>query len=769
MGWIGPVNTGVIQSKVMSVPAPPAPDRIGRYRIERKIGEGGMGVVYAARDERLDRTVALKTIRGEDDEMARKRLWREARAAAGISHPNICQLYEVEETDDGLVLAMELLAGEPLGARLARGPLTAADTAAVALQTLDALQALHGRGLIHRDLKPSNLFLTPHGVKLLDFGLARPMAAGLPGDTATLLTQAGSIVGTPNYMAPEQVRGEPLDGRTDLFAMAALVFEMLSGRLAFAGATMVDVLHAVLHEQPPALSGGAAVAGLDRVVHRALQKRAADRYESAEVMAAAIRDVVAARDSVELAAPLARAMTRLIALPFRVLRPDAETDFLAFSLPDAITTSLTGTRNLLVRSSAAAARFDPQAPDLRRLAADADVDLALIGTILRAGSQLRATAQLVEAPAGTVVWSHTSQHPLQDVFALQDELVGGIVASLSQSLGDADSREVKRDAPRNAAAYELYLRANQLARDWDRIAEARDVYQRSVALDSQFAPAWAGLGRCQRVIGKYYGLAGEAADAERSFQRAQSLNPDLPVLHKYYAQLECDAGRGVDAMRRLLRRAQTAVDPELFAGLVHACRYAGLLEASVAAHEEARRLDPTIQTSVLNTYSLQCDWERIVREAPELDRDILALALYRLGRKAEALVAWPGMPADASPAMKVWDESIRACLTDAPDARQLVERLAEFGSWNDPEGYLAQAIILSRLGGHDLAIQLLGDAQKGGFTAPDTIAGDPWLTPLRSDPRFAPILQEARARRAEALAVFRAEGGERLLGLRAAA
>ena len=188
------------------------------------------------------------------------------------------------------------------------------------------------------------------------------------------------------------------------------------------------------------------------MIHRALQKQAADRYDSAAGMAAAIREVIADRDSVELAAPAARTMTRFIALPFRVLRPDAETDFLAFSLPDAVTMSLTGTRNLLVRSSAAAARFDPQAPDLRRLASDADVDVALMGTILRAGSQLRATAQLVEAPAGTVVWSHSSQHPLEDVFAMQDELVAGIVRSLSQSLGEPESRAIRPDVPRPRAS-----------------------------------------------------------------------------------------------------------------------------------------------------------------------------------------------------------------------------------------------------------------------------------------------------------------------------
>src|SRR5262245_4729941 len=704
----------------------PVPDRIGRYKIERKIGEGGMGVVYAARDERLDRTVALKAIRGETDDTSRKRLWREARAAAGVSHPNICQLYEVEETDGGLIMAMELLAGEALGERVMRGPLSPADTSTIALQVLDALDALHARGVIHRDLKPSNLFLTPRGVKLLDFGLARPIATSLAADSATRLTEVGTIVGTPNYMAPEQVRGEALDARTDLFALAAMLFEMLSGKVAFQGATMIDVLHAVLNEQPPALSGGGTVAGLDRVIHKALQKRAADRYDSAVVMAAAIREAIADRDSRGLSAVAARTMTRFIALPFRVLRPDAETDFLAFSLPDAITMSLTGTRNLLVRSSAAAARFDPQAPDLRRLAADADVDVALMGTILRAGSQLRATTQLVEAPGGTVVWSHSSQHPLADVLALQDELVGGIVRSLSQSLGEPESRTVRPDVPRTPGVYELYLRANELARDWDHIAEAREVYQKCVTLDSQFAPAWAGLGRCQRVLGKYFDDTVSASEAERSFQRALVLNPDLPVLHKYYAQLECDAGRAVDAMRRLLQRARRAVDPEHFAGLVHACRYAGLLHASVAAHEEARRLDPGIPTSVINTYLMLGDYERILR-IEDNDPDSRVMALYRLGRPDEALANWKRPAADAPATYKAWDEMMVACLTGGPGAREAAERAVGSMSWSDPEGYTSGAIMLCSVGSYDLALQALAKAVDGGYFVVEPLRDDPGL------------------------------------------
>jgi serine/threonine protein kinase/tetratricopeptide (TPR) repeat protein len=745
----------------------PSPDRIGRYRIERKIGEGGMGIVYAARDERLDRTVALKMIRGDSDETARKRLWREARTAAGISHPNICQLFEVDETEEGLVLAMELLDGEPLGARLARGPLSPGDSSSITLQALDALAALHARGLIHRDLKPSNLFLTPRGVKLLDFGLARPVSGGFGAET-TLLTEAGVIVGTPNYMAPEQARGEALDARADLFSIAAMLFEMLSGKLAFSGATMIDVLHAVLHEHPPALSGGATVAGLDRVIHKALQKQPIDRYDSAAAMAVAIREVLAVHDSVNVTASATRPMTRLIALPFRVLRPDAETDFLAFSLPDAITMSLTGTPNLLVRSSAAASRFDPHAPDLRKLASDADVDVALMGTILRAGGRLRATAQLVETPAGTVMWSHSSQHALDDVFAMQDELVAGIVGSLSQSLGEADSRLGGRDVPRSPAAYELYLRANELARDWDQIARARDVYQQCVALDSQFAPAWAGLGRCQRVLGKYFDQPSSTRDAERSFERAQALNPDLPVLHKYYAQLECDAGRAVAAMQRLLRRATAAVDPEYFAGLVHACRYAGLLEASIAAHEEARRLDPTIPTSVINSYQMLGDYEPILR-LTGIDPDGKVMALYRLGRREDALAAWQGVPADAPPTFQAWDRMMVAVLTETPDAREVAEAAVAQMNWSDPEGYMSGAIILARLGSHDLALHALGLAIDGGYSVVHPLLHDPWLASLREDGRFRDILRRAEMRRNEALAVFRSEGGERLLGLRAAA
>src|SRR5919108_752230 len=213
-----------------------APPRVGHYVIERKLGQGGMGVVYAARDERLERSVAVKMMSSlGQDETARKRFWREARAAASVNHPNICQLYEIGEDGGELFIAMELLEGEPLSERLQRGPLTVSEMVPIGLAILAALSPLQARGIVHRDLKPSNVFLTPHGVKLLDFGLARPsdpaMARSL--SSAVNLTQKGMMVGTPRYMAPEQVTGEPLDARTDLFAAGAILFEMLAGRPAF--------------------------------------------------------------------------------------------------------------------------------------------------------------------------------------------------------------------------------------------------------------------------------------------------------------------------------------------------------------------------------------------------------------------------------------------------------------------------------------------------------------------------------------------------------
>src|SRR5918993_1147483 len=258
------------------------PSHIGRYAIERKLGEGGMGVVYAARDDRLERTIALKTLGTlSNDQTARQRLWREARAAASVNHPNVCQIYEIGEDAGRVFIAMELLEGEALSDRLHHGPMSLPDALPIAFSILAALAALHGRGIVHRDLKPSNIFLTAHGVKLLDFGLARPEPEAV-GTTDGQITRTGVIMGTPQYMAPEQAGGELVDTRTDLFAAGAILFEMLAGRPAFTGRTILEVLHATQFEQPPALTGSPAIAAVDRLIRRSMAKRPGERPASAD-------------------------------------------------------------------------------------------------------------------------------------------------------------------------------------------------------------------------------------------------------------------------------------------------------------------------------------------------------------------------------------------------------------------------------------------------------------------------------------------------------
>jgi len=332
-------------------------------------------------------------------------------------------------------------------------------------------------------------------------------------------------------MAPEALQGQAVDHRADLFAVGAVLYEMLAGRPAFIGGSLIDVAHAVIHTAPPVLTGSPAVVAIDRVINRALAKRAEDRYQTAGSMADDLRRVDSA--PVE-GGDTARALTRLIVLPFRVLRPDPDTEFLAISLPDAITTSLSGLQSLVVRSSLAAGHDAGTHPDLKVLAQQADVDLVLVGTLVRAADQFRVRTQLLEVPSGTVLWSHNSQVGMKDLFQLEDDLTQRLVESLSVPLTARDDQLLRRDVPQSATAYEFYLRANQLGHRPAEWSVARDLYERSVEQDPSYAPAWARLGRIYRVRAKFgYGERKEGyARAGAAFERALALNPDLPEAHQ---------------------------------------------------------------------------------------------------------------------------------------------------------------------------------------------------------------------------------------------
>jgi serine/threonine protein kinase/tetratricopeptide (TPR) repeat protein len=748
------------------------PARIGHYLIQRKLGEGGMGVVYAAHDERLKRTVALKLMSSlGNDERARTRFWREARVAASVNHPNICQIYDISEDHGDLFIAMELLEGEALSERVQKGPIAIADALPIAFGMLAALSALHARGIVHRDLKPSNVFLTPHSVKLLDFGLAR-LEPNPSLQTAAGLTHSGTVLGTPSYMAPEQVMRGIVDCRCDLFAAGAILFELLAGRRAFEGRTAVDILHATLHEQPPALTGTPAVTAVDRVIRRALAKRPEERPASADAMADALRAIRGVDGS--NAACLAHPLTRLVVLPFRILRPDPDTDFLAFSLPDAIATSLSGIGSLIVRSSTTAARFTAQTPDLKALAAEADVDRVVLGTLLRSGDQLRAVAQLVEAPGGTLLTSHAVQSSLGDLFRLQDDIAGRVADALSLPL-TGDRASPIPDAPQSASAYELYLRANELARTFGGLVRARELYERCLERDPGFAPAWARLGRCHRVIGKFVdGTSDSESRAQQAFSRALDINPRLSVAHKFYANLEGDMGRSQRALVRLLGEADRhGNDPELFAGIVHACRYCGLFDESVAAHAEARRLDRNVPTSLGQTLLMACDIDGLLSIEPPppgtgsdewIQARVTALALAgRRDESRELLAEMRQVPRVT--AFQAWGDFLLGWLDRCPT--EMLAALSVLGALrihDDPEFVFRVGWLLCDVGEHEHGLLHLRRALTKSYCVARTLSASPSFDPLRSDPRFQALLTEAEVGRRHALTAFREAGGERLLG-----
>ena len=466
-----------------------------------------------------------------------------------------------------------------------------------------------------------------------------------------------------------------------------------------------------MYDQPPVLTGGPAVAALDRVVHRALAKRPDERYQTAAAMMQDLRAALVLGDTGSVVP--ARTVTRLIVLPFRMLRPDPETDFLAFSLADAVTSSLSGLQSLVVRSSLAASGFASDSPDLKAIANSAEVDAVLVGTLLRAGDQLRVATQLIETPSSTVLWSHTAQVPVGDVFRLQDELSEKIVESLSLPLTARERTMLKQDVPSSASAYERYLRANEMSRDTRHWIAALDLYEQSVQEDPHYAPAWVGLGRMHRMIGKYAEneeTRGRFAQAEAAVKRALELNPNLSAAENLYAHLEVDLGRAERSMVRLLRRArERGADPELFAGLSHACRYCGLLQASIAAAEQARRFDPKIPTSAGHTRFMLGEYHAgaRVRAGRHLHADPGA-ADARAQRRGARIARRRG-PVPPAPPGALRDGS-------APAPSQRIRGQPELdpqaGTMSDPEGRFYVARHLAYLGDRDGALALLDHVVK---------------------------------------------------------
>jgi serine/threonine protein kinase/tetratricopeptide (TPR) repeat protein len=746
------------------------PATIGPYRILAKVGEGGMGVVYKAEDPRLERIVALKIIREfEADAALRRRFWQEARSAARVSHPNACQIYDVAEDQDHLVLVLEFIDGESLAGRIQRGALPAQEAAQIMLAVLSALAAFHKAGIVHRDLKPGNIMLSSSGTKLLDFGIAKQFpveAAEQTVGTLTDVTNPAMFLGTPRYASPEQFQGKPADARSDFFSLGAILFEMLSGQRAFPGEFFGEVAHSVLHGSPPALSGSPAISAMARVVHRALSRDPRDRYPDAEAMAADLRAALLV-EGVETKAQ-ASPVRRIMVLPFRMLRPSEEVQFLAYSLPEAITVSLAGLENLVVRSSLAASRYSPDSADLQTIGKEAEVDVVLTGTLLNVGEQLRVTTQLAEVPSGTLMWSHSAQATTRELLQLHDDLVRRVVDSVLPSLTAQEHASLQQDRPTSPTLYQFYLQANELCRRWDNLPAAIELYERCVGMDASYAPAWARLGRARWLWDKYdKGSVEGLRAADEAFQTALRLNPNLTLAHNLYTHLQVDQGRALDAMKRLLERArQRRSDAELFAGLGHVYRYCGLLQPALAAHHEARRLDPLIPTSVAHTYFMLGDYARALENFKEDYGYGRALALGALGRNEEAAAELRQLEV-AKPWRlgKLYLVSLRTLLEG--NRKESLEASQELmkATFRDPEGMYYHARQLSYLGQEAEALDMLGRAIENGFFCYPAMVRDPWLDALRARTEFTELLRKANGLHRQALVAFLEAGGDTLLGI----
>jgi len=737
--------------------------RFGPYEILNAIGAGGMGEVYAAEDTRLGRRVAIKLLLESfrRDGVALERFRREARAASSLNHPNICTIFDVGEQDGVPFVVMELLEGSSVATRLRSGPMSIDEAVPLCLGALAALDALHSRGLVHRDIKPSNVFLTPHGAKLLDFGLTKSVAVS--GDTSTSpgeITHSGVVIGTPQYMAPEQLQGAPLDARSDIFSMGVMLFEMLSGQAAFYGRTIPELFHRIVFEQPASLVQPPPVRA---IVSRALAKRPADRFQSAAAMAEQLRSLgsVAQVDS----ADVAPSPSRIIVLPLHQLRSDPDFEFLSFSLSDAISASLAGLRSMVVRSSRVASRYATLDIDLRAIAEDAGVDAVVTGTLLRIGDRLRASIQLVEVPSGTMIWTDSADVGLDDIFRLQDQLAKRIVASLSGPLNDREKALMSCDVPASARAYEFYLRANHLSNRVQDLSVARELYERSLEVDPHYAPAWARLARCYRVRAKYGDDSvrnmQRAADA---FERAFALNPDLPTAHSLYAQHEAEQGHSDDALSRLLNGINNNPnDPELYAGLVHVCRYSGLLDASLAAHQKALRLDPNIRTTVMNTQFVMGNFQHVVDAGADEVGYMEAMALDALGRRDEARNRLrPAENRALPPLIRKVVDMLRLVLDG--EGRRAVASLLELNiEGADPEGYFYRARLLAQLSEPDAALVTLAQAVQKGFWCVPALRDDAFLAAVRNLAGFGALLTEAEAFGARAARAFAEGGGQRVL------
>ena len=534
---------------------------ISHYRILQKLGCGGMGVVYSARDSVLDRAVALKFLPPDalQDKFSLDRFLREARAAAALNHPNICTVHEIgEDAENQPFIVMEFLEGDTLKNLISGRPLRTERILDISFQVADALDHAHTRGITHRDIKPANIFVLQSGqAKILDFGLAK-LTARLPAssessthgpphashaDPQDTLTSAGASMGTVAYMSPEQARGESLDARSDLFSFGAVLYEMTTGIQAFRGATSAVVFNAIFNTHPePATSVNPELpAGLETIVSKALEKDRELRYQSAAEMRSDLkrlkRDLDSGRAIPSRRGPgssgfpsrrAERPQNSVAVLYFENLSTAREDEYLRDGMTEDIITELANIKNLKVFPRPAMLPYRDKPVTAPQVGYELHASYVLGGSLRRSGNRLRITAQLVETRSGHTVWAQRFDREMADVFEVQDEIARSIAQAFRINLSPQEEKKIASKPTENSVAYDYYLRGRSYARR-ESLEFALQMYEQAIRLDPNFALAHAGVAYICGIIYEVREHDPKWVDrGDAACNRAMELDPNLP-------------------------------------------------------------------------------------------------------------------------------------------------------------------------------------------------------------------------------------------------
>jgi TolB-like protein/tRNA A-37 threonylcarbamoyl transferase component Bud32/Tfp pilus assembly protein PilF len=720
---------------------------VSHYRVLSKLGGGGMGVVYEAEDLNLGRRVALKFLpEALASKEALERFRREARAASALNHPHICVVHDLGEHEGKPFIAMERMQGHTLKHLVSGRPLAVERVLELGSELAEALEAAHAAGIVHRDVKPANVFVTERGeAKLLDFGLAKVLEEvpeGSAVETAEALTQAGSTLGTAAYMSPEQARGEALDGRTDLFSLGVVLYEMATGRLPFGGKSTAEIFKGILADTPasPTSVNPEVLPELERIVLKALEKDRDLRYQHASEMRAdlkrLLRDTTSGRTPLAGSARLSPALPwrrrlvvagavvaalalamggvwlarrgtgtatppggvsvprRLAVLPFENLGAP-EDGYFADGMTDEVRSKLAGLTGLAVIASGSASQYKATTKPPEQIAKELGVGYLLLAKVRwqRSGtaSRIRLTSELVEIGGGgapTTRWQEAFEAELQDVFRVQGEIATKVAQSLEVALS-GEQRELLTARPTaNLAAYDAYLKGMEIEKGSLRAPGAAAQYEQAVALDPGFALAWARLS-VRRSWN--YSSPEEAEAARTAAERAMELEPSLPEAYRalgaYYNRVRHDPEKAIEALARGLSLAPD--NAELLVQLSAVERRLGRWDDTLAHLRRAREQDPR-SYGVANVLGATLLRLRRTGEAREvIDRGLLLAPAHLNLIHLKAMTCLQG--GDLAGA--------RAALAAAPKEVEPTALVVDFATGNDLYWVLddAQREVLLRL------------------------------------------------------------------------